>query len=246
MLKMQKEHYSDDMGRIKHVRIPFNGLPDTALAVTAKQLKLIDILIDQLNNHGLFSTVNEGGKSKYTYHIALSQRKYPNSEITSIKVCFNRINLSLHLLNKDCENFGTFRFNTDINETDDTKGTITARFHFENTDDEKLIEELKTIFYETELIYSMSDNGYRSTVEDDNIDINTILFVDLCKKYCGNLYIATRLSHVTYEGIQLKNVIAVDFYKNVDLDKLADFPGIGAKTITIIKQIYKFYDLDKA
>jgi hypothetical protein len=220
--------------------MPFNGLPDTVLAVTAKQLKLIDILIDQLNNHGLFSNVNEGGKSKYTYHIALSQQKYPNSEITSIRANFNRINLSLHLLNKDHENFGTFRFNTDINETDDTKGTITARFHFENTDDEKLVEELKTIFYETELIYSMSDNGYRSTVEDDNVDINTILFVDLCKKYCGNLYIATRLSHITYEGIQLNNVTAVDFYKNVDLDKLSDFPGIGSKTITIIKQIYRF------
>lgn len=61
MLKM-KEHYSDYTGRIKHVRMPFNGLPDTVLAVTAKQLKLIDILIDQLNNHG-FSNVNEiGGK----------------------------------------------------------------------------------------------------------------------------------------------------------------------------------------
>lgn len=241
-----KENYSDYVGRIKHVRMPFNGLPDTSLAVTAKQLKLIDILIDQLSNHELFSTVNEGGKSKYTYRIALSQSKYPNSEITSIKANFNRINLSLHLLNKNCENFGTFRFNTDINETDDTKGTITARFHFENADDEKLIEELKIIFYETELIYSMSDNGYRSTVEDDNVDINTILFVDLCKRYCGNLHIATRLSHITYEGIQLKNVIAVDFYKNVNLDKLAEFPSIGSKTIMIIKQIYKFYDLDKA
>ena len=243
---MQKEHYSDYVGRIKHVRYPFNGLPDVSLAVTAKQLKLIDILIDQLNNHGLFSTVNCGGRSKYSYKIALSPGKYKNSEIIALKANFNRINLSIHLLNKNCENFGTFRFNTDINECDDTKGTITARFHFENKDDEMLIKELKEVFYETEVIYAMSDNGYRSTNDEDNIDINTIKFVDLCKKYCGNLYIATRLSQIIYEGKSLKDLAAVEFYKTIDLEVLKKFSGIGEKTIIIIEQIYKFYDLNKA
>lgn len=244
---MQKEHYSDYVGRIKHVRYPFNGLPDVSLAVTAKQLKLIDILIDQLNNHELFSTVNCGGRSKYSYVIALSRAKYKNSEIIALKANFNRINLSIHLLNKNRENFGTFRFNTDINERgDDTKGTITARFHFENSDDEKLVKELKEIFYETEIIYSMSDNGYRSTNDEDTVDVNTIKFVDLCKKYCGNLYIATRLSQITYEGKSLKDLTAVEFYKTVDLDILKEFPGVGAKTILVIEQIYRFYDLNKA
>ena len=37
----------------------------------------------------------------------------------------------------------------------------------------------------------------------------------------------------------------MEFYKTVDLDELKNMPGIGDKSITIIKNIYKFYNFAK-
>ena len=236
-----KECYEDYVGRIKHVRKPFTDIPTSALAVVSKQLRLIDILIDQLKNHELFSTVNVSGRSKYVYKIALSKTKYPQSKISVLKVNFNRFNMSLHLLNAlGDSHFGTFRFKTDINDNADTEGTITSQFHYENDYDTEMIDELKLVFYETEQIYAETESNYQSTNKNDKIDLNVITFVDLTKIYCGNISLVTKLTNLCFG-----NLTAMEFYRTVNLDFLKAAPGIGPKSINIIKNIYKFYDFSK-
>jgi hypothetical protein len=242
-----KSNYEDYVGRIKHVRKPFTDLPAVQLAIISKQLKLIDILIDQLQNHGLFSSVLVSGRSRYVYRIALSKSKYPNSEIAVLKVNFNRFNMSLHLLDSTGDfHLGTFRFKTDINDDiDETNGTITSQFHYTNDDDADMIEELKMVFYETEKINAETASNYQSTNKSDNIDLNTIKFVDLTKIYCGSIGLATRLSSLIYDGCQISRMTAMEFYKTIDLDILKTLPGIGPKSISIIKNMYVFYDFPK-
>ena len=52
-----------------------------------------------------------------------------------------------------------------------------------------------------------------------------------------------RLSLLRYRNYDLKDLSAKAFYELVDLEELKEYPGIGPKSIGIIKQIYRFYGL---
>lgn len=235
--------YTERVIRHSNIRKPYQGVPDTANTVVSKQLKLIDCLITQLENHGLYSNTMVGGWSNYTYRISLKKTKYPNSRIEIIRVNFNRFNLALHLIDHTGDlHLGTVRFKTTAGDNDGTEGCVTSPFHFTNDDDAKMLEELKIAFYETEQIYSTTECDFEMHENTDKIDLNTITFVDLCKMYCSNLSLSTRLSSHMYENYKLSEMTAMDFYNKIDLVKLANIPGIGPKSITIIKNMYVFYD----
>lgn len=245
MNKKKMPGYTERVIRLKGIRKPYQGVVDTANAVVAKQLELIDCLITQLENHGLFSNTLVGGSSTYVYTISL-RTKYPNSNIKLIKVNFNRFNMSLHLRDHSGDlHLGTFRFKTSATKDDGTMGTITSPFHFTNDDDTKMIEELKLVFYETEQIYAGSERRLESYEKNDKIDLNTIKFVDLCKLYCGNISLSTRLSSLVYDGKNIVNMTAMEFYKEINLNKLKDLPRIGPKSIAVIKNMYAFYEFPK-
>ena len=70
--------YTERVIRHSNIRKPYQGVPDTANTVVSKQLKLIDCLITQLENHGLYSNTMVGGWSNYTYRISLKKTKYPS------------------------------------------------------------------------------------------------------------------------------------------------------------------------
>lgn len=245
MNKKKMPGYTERVIRLKGIRKPYQGVVDTANAVVAKQLELIDCLITQLENHGLFSNTLVGGSSTYVYTISL-RTKYPNSNIKLIKVNFNRFNMSLHLRDHSGDlHLGTFRFKTSATKDDGTMGTITSPFHFTNDDDTKMIEELKLVFYETEQIYAGSERRLESYEKNDKIDLNTIKFVDLCKLYCGNISLSVRLSSLVYDGKNIVNMTAMEFYKEINLNKLKDLPRIGPKSIAVIKNMYAFYEFPK-
>jgi hypothetical protein len=245
MNKKKAPGYTERVIRLKGIRKPYQGVVDTANAVVAKQLELIDCLITQLENHELFSNTLVGGSSTYVYTISL-RTKYPNSRIKLIKVNFNRFNMSLHLRDHSGDlHLGTFRFKTSATKDDGTMGTITSPFHFTNDDDTRMIEELKLVFYETEQIYAESEHRLESYEKNDKIDLNTIKFVDLCKLYCGNISLSVRLSSLIYDGKKIVDMTAMEFYKEIDLDKLKDLPRIGPKSIAIIKNMYVFYEFPK-
>lgn len=245
MNKKKTPGYTERVIRLKGIRKPYQGVVDTANAVVAKQLELIDCLITQLENHDLFSNTLVGGRSTYVYTISL-KTKYPNSNIKLIKVNFNRFNMSLHLRDHSGDlHLGTFRFKTSATKDDGTMGTITSPFHFTNDDDIKMIEELKLVFYEAEQIYAESEHRLESYEKNDKIDLNTIKFVDLCKLYCGNISLSTRLSSLVYDGKKIVDMTAMEFYKDINLNKLKDLPGIGPKSIAVIKNMYVFYEFPK-
>ena len=244
MNNKNRREYTERVIRLVNIRKPYQGVVDTANIVVSKQLKLIDCLITQLQNHGLFSNTMVGGSSTYVYTISL-RTKYPNSNIKLIKVNFNRFNMSLHLRDHSGDlHLGTFRFKTSISDDGGTQGTITSPFHFTNDDDTKMIEELKLVFHETEVIYSESEGNIESHEKNDKIDLNTILFIDLCKLYCGNIALSTRLASLVYDGKPISNMTAMEFYKTIDLDKLKGLPRIGPKSIAIIKNMYVFYNFE--
>ncbi|MBR5298083.1 MAG: hypothetical protein IKU29_09510, partial [Parabacteroides sp.] len=84
---MRKEERVNWAGRINNIRKDFTDFPEMSMRAAAMQLEIVDILIDQLQNHELFSTVlhREGTNA---YRIALS-KKYRNVKMDVIKVNFN-------------------------------------------------------------------------------------------------------------------------------------------------------------
>lgn len=239
--KNKRPGYTERVIRLTGIRKPYQGVPDASNTIISKQLKLIDCLITQLENHDLYSNTLVGGRSNYVYRIALKS-KYPNSRIEIIKVNFNRFNMSLHLFDHSGDfHLGTFRFKTTVGEDSGTEGTITSPFHFTNDDDTKMIEELKIVFYETEQIVAESEGSIEMHERNDKIDLNTIKFVDLTKMYCGNISLATRLSGLKLLDVNLGTLTAMEFYESNDLNELKAAPGIGPKSIAIIKNMYVFY-----
>lgn len=237
---MRKEERVNWAGRINNIRKDFTDFPEMSMRAAAMQLEIVDILIDQLQNHELFSTVlhREGTNA---YRIALS-KKYRNVKMDIIRVNFNRFNMSLMVTDQSGDlKYGTFRYRTIQNKS--VNCTLTSVLHFSTDDEERLINELKDVFYEAEQIYEASDKRYREFGDDDNVDLEEFKFIDLCTKYTGSIAIKGRLSLLRYRNYDLKNLSAKAFYELVDLEELKNYPGIGPKSIGIIKQIYRFYGL---
>lgn len=237
---MNKEKRTNWAGRINNIRAEFTDFPEMSMRAAAMQLEIVDILIDQLINHELFSTVlhREGTN---TYRIALS-KKYRNVKMDIIKVNFNRFNMSLMVTDPSGDlKYGTFRYRTIQNKP--INCTLTSQLHWSTDDEETLINELKTVFYEAEQIYEASDKRYREFGKDDEVDLDEFKFIDLCTKYTGNTALKSRLSLLRYRNCDLKDLSAKAFYELVDLDELKSYPGIGPKSIGIIKQMYRFYGL---
>ena len=237
---MKKEERVNWAGRINNIRKTFTDFPEMSMRAAAMQLELVDILIDQLQNHGLYSTVlhREGTNA---YRIALS-KKYNKVNMDIIRVNFNRFNMSLMVTDQSGDlKYGTFRYRTIQNKS--VNCTLTSILHFSTDDEENLINELKTVFYETEQIYEASDKRYREFGDDDIVDFDEIKFVDLCTKYTGNVILKGKLSRLVYDGIPLVKLSVREFYEKVDLTVLRGLPNIGPKSIEIIKQIYRFYGL---
>ena len=237
---MNKEKRTNWAGRINNIRKEFTDFPEMSMRAAAMQLEIVDILIDQLINHELFSTVlhREGTNA---YRIALS-KKYRNVKMDIIKVNFNRFNMSLMVTDPSGDlKYGTFRYRTIQNKP--INCTLTSQLHWSTDDEETLINELKAVFYEAEQIYEASDKRYREFGKDDEVDLDKIKFIDLCTKYTGNVILKGKLSRLRYGGCDLKDLSAKAFYELVDLNELKEYPGIGPKSIGIIKQMYRFYDL---
>ena len=237
-----KEKRSSWAGRINDIRQDFIDLPEYTMAATAIQLEVVDILIDQLNNHGLFSNIlHHHGVTKYTISL---RNKYPDSHIKLIRINFNRFNMSMMIFDASEEfRFGTFRFVTSVGK--DVVCTLTSVLHYDNKDDEDLVTELAKVFDETQLIYQESKKKYHSIADEDNIDLDSFKFVDLCSKYTGNVVLKNKLSRTVCDGIVLGSLSAQAFYEKVDLSKLKRCSNIGSKSINIIKEMYKFYGLNK-
>ena len=179
---MRKEERVNWAGRINNIRKDFTDFPEMSMRAAAMQLEIVDILIDQLQNHELFSTVlhREGTNA---YRIALS-KKYRNVKMDVIKVNFNRFNMSLMVTDQSGDlKYGTFRYRTIQNKS--INCTLTSLLHFSTDDEETLINELKDVFYEAEQIYEASDKRYREFGDEDNVDLNKFKFIDLCTKYTG-------------------------------------------------------------
>lgn len=235
-----KEERVNWAGRVNGIRKDFVDFPEMTMRAAAMQLEIVDILIDQLQNHGLYAAVlhREGTNA---YRIALS-KKYRNVNMDLIKVNFNRFNMSLMVIDQSGDlKFGTFRYRTIQNKS--INCTLTSMLHFTTDEEEELINELKIVFHETEQIYEASDKRYREFSKDDVVDFNEIKFVDLCTKYTGNVILKGKLSRLIYNGSRIADMSAREFYETIDLDKLKELPGIGPKSISIIRQIYKFYGL---
>ena len=237
---MSKEKRTNWAGRISNIRGDFLDFQEMSMRAAAMQLEIVDILIDQLQNHELFATVlhREGTNS---YRIALS-KKYRNVKMDIIRVNFNRFNMSLMVTDPSGDlKYGTFRYRTIQNKP--INCTLTSQLHFSTDDEEVLINELKTVFYETEQIYEASDKRYREFGKDDEVDLDKIKFIDPCTKYTGNIILKGKLSRLRYGGCNLRDLSAKAFYELIDLSDLKEYPGIGPKSIGIIKQIYRFYGL---
>ena len=237
-----REKRSSWAGRINGIRQDFIDLPEYTVAATAIQLEVVDILIDQLNNHGLFSNIlHHHGVTKYTISL---RNNYPNSHIKLIRINFNRFNMSMMIFDASEDfRFGTFRFATSVGKK--VECTLTSVLHYDNNDDESLVNELAQVFDETQIIYQESKKKYHSLTDEDNIDLDSFKFVDLCSKYTGNVVLKNKLARTVCDGIVLGTLSAREFYEKVDLDKLKRCSSIGNKSINIIKEMYKFYGLEK-
>ena len=237
---MNKEQRTNWAGRINNIRKEFTDFPEMSMRAAAMQLEIVDILIDQLINHELFSTVLHRDGTN-TYRIALSE-KYRKANMDIIRVNFNRFNMSLMVTDQSGDlKYGTFRYRTIQNKS--INCTLTSQLHFSTDDEETLINELKTVFYETEQIYEASDKRYREFGKDDEVDLDEFKFIDLCTKYTGNVVLKGKLSRLRYGSCDLKDLSAKAFYELVDLEELKSYPGIGPKSIGIIRQMYRFYGL---
>lgn len=215
--------------------LPFHPLLSVRTVVLCNQVNLVTILIDQLKNHGLFSCMNyhDNGNG---YRIALS-KKYPSSNIEYIIINFNRYNISFILTDhKEEMRFGSFKFRTPRLAPVDA--TITTGLSFNNDADQNIVEDLCHAFEETRVIYNESETRYHEFNKDDEVNLDEIKFVDLCTKYCGNVILSGKLTRCGYAELTARQ-----FYNTVDLKELTTLPGIGTKSITIIKQIYVFYGL---
>jgi hypothetical protein len=231
-----KDEHTSIAFRITNVRRPFDALYEYRTSILSKQTKLLDIIIDQLNNHGLFSTILSKGRD--TYKFALS-KKYPTSDIEILKVHVNRFNVSLTMMDHTEEKrFGSFRYRTDYDHP--IEGSLTANLAYNNQADKDLVEDLSAALHEAEQIAFTCDTGYYTSTSEKDIDLSKDKFVDLCSRYTKSMNLTSRLTRLGYGDLT-----ANQFYAKVNLKKLGKKPGIGHKTIDIIKQIYTFYGLGK-
>ena len=227
----------DWAAHVDNMPIPFHGLMSGRTVVLSNQVKLATILIDQLKSVGVFGKLSYNDNGPFT--IAIARTAFPNSTIEKIIMNFNRFNMSFILKDEKEEmDFGIFRYKTKLFE--DIEATLTKGLHFNNDSDQELVEVLCVAFENTRIIYNETMTEYRELNKNEDIDLNTIAFVDLCTKYCTNLILTGKLIRLGYGTLT-----AMEFYKTIDLEKLKDMPGIGAKSITIIKNIYKFYGFSK-
>jgi hypothetical protein len=224
-------------GRINDIHPGLIDHPEITMKTEAMQLHLLGVLIDQMNNHALFSSILHTPGTRQ-YRIAIRKSAYQKTGIDVLKINFNRYNISLRLMDDSGDQgYGLFRFKTI--PCKDTEGTFTGQLHYNTEDDEKLINELTTIFYETEVIFATTEDGYYEFDDEDEVDLGEIKFVDLCTKYCGNIILTGKLIRAGYGTLS-----AYEFYKTVNLDELAELPSIGEKSISVINQIYKFYNFE--
>ena len=224
-------------GRVDDIHPEFADYLSSSMNTAAMQVEIIGILIDILREHGLFATIlhREGGTS---YRIAIKFKpEYRFSNITQIRVNFNRYNLAL-ILTDDSGNltFGTFRFRTIINNF--VKCTLTSMVHYATDADERLVEELKEVFHKTETIYCSNERCYKELEEE--IDFDKTTMYELCHIYASDRLIAGKLSRCGYKDMTVK-----EFVNSIDLNDLKKRPGIGTKTITMLNEMYIYYGLDK-
>ena len=224
-------------GRVEDVHPEFVDYLSSSMNTAAMQVEIIGILIEVLKEHGLFSTIlhREGSTS---YRIAIKCKpEYRFSNITKIRVNFNRYNLAL-ILTDDVGTltFGTFRFRTIVGNS--VKCTLTSMVHYATDSDVSIIDELKEVFYKTESIYCSNERCYKELEEE--IDFNKTTMYELCHMYASDRLIAGKLSRCGYKELSVK-----EFVNTVDLNALKKRPGVGAKTITMLNEMYIYYGLDK-
>lgn len=236
-MKNTNESRTSWAGRVDDIHPEFVDYLSSSMNTAAMQVEIMGILIDMLKEHGLFSTIlhKEGGTS---YRIAIKCKpEYRFSNITKIRVNFNRYNLSLILTDDSgVLTFGTFRFRTIVGNS--VKCTLTSMVHYATDADVNIIEELKEVFYKTEYIYGSNKRNYKELEED--IDFNKTTMYELCHIYASDRLIAGKLSRCGY-----KNMTVKEFVNSVDLNDLKKRPGIGAKTIAMLEEMYIYYGLDK-
>lgn len=224
-------------GEVDDVHPLFVDCLSTSMNYKAMQVEIAGNVVDTLEERGLFSTVLHSEGSNY-FCIALKYKEeYIHSNIRRIRVNFNRFNISFILTDCNDEvNYGIFRFKTIIGKP--AICTFTGNVQYPVDEDAKLIEELKEIFYVAEVIYNNNDRRYYAF--EGNVNLNKITIYELCKIYFGNSKIAGKITKCGY-----KDMSAKEFANFVDLNDLKKRPGVGAKTIAMLEEMYIYYGLDK-
>lgn len=224
-------------GRVDDIHPEFADYLSSSMNTAAMQVEIIGIVIDILREHGLFATIlhREGSTS---YRISIKYKpEYRFSNITKIRVNFNRYNLALILTDDNGDlTFGTFRFRTIVGNS--VKCTLTSMVHYATDADLNMINELKTVFHKTESIYDSNHRRYKELEEE--IDFNKTTMYELCHIYASDRLIAGKLSRCGYKDMTVK-----EFVNSIDLNDLKKRPGIGTKTITMLNEMYIYYGLDK-
>lgn len=224
-------------GRVDNVNPDFLDFLSMSMNSAAMQVEIIGILVEVLKEHNLFSSVlhREGSSS---YRIAIKCKpEYRLSNITRIRINFNRFNMSLILTDdRGDARFGTFRFRTTVGSA--VKCTLTSLVHYATDADVQIIEELKEIFYKTETLYGCNKRRYKEL--NENIDFNNTTIYELCNRYTSDCAVGGKISRCGY-----KDMSVVEFAKSVDINALKNRPGIGPKTIAVLNEMYIYYGLDK-
>lgn len=224
-------------GRINNINSEFVDFLESSMKSAAMQVEIIDILVNVLKEHDLFSTVlhREGTNS---YRIAIKHdTAHRLSGVEKIRVNFNRFNMSLMLVDASEDmKFGIFRFRTISGKP--INCTLTSPVHYTSLDDIALIDELKEVFYETEKRYDSGTKRYEEFSETD-IDLNTSTMNDLCQKYTSDCILKGKIDRAGY-GMMTAN----EFYKTVDLKDLKKKAGIGTKTISILKEMAVYFGVE--
>lgn len=218
----------------KDIPLIFHPLMDNTMTIRAKQAKLAGVLVERLQEHGLFGTYNSNNKG--TVHRVALSKKYPSSSIEYIVIRFNVHNVTFSLTDSRTEmRFGYFKYLTHLDEP--ISATMTIGLSFNNEAEQEMVDDLKSVFEETRHIYN---NEYLSIPEYDwkSVDIHKIPLVDICTKWTGDTRMANKLIRAGYDKCTI-----IEFAKEVNFKELQNIPGIGRKTISVLRHMFIVFGL---
>ena len=232
-------------GKLKTWSITFNGIDEKYIDLieTTNNDKLRQVMCstyveEKMKECGLFGAANHV-PGTYNYHITLNRLKHPKTHLTHVSVNFNRNNITFSLIGVP-NNTLYIKYSLETKTGQEIKYDEHKKSPYFDDEDVNIVDQMRDIINIVEkYVNSKADDSIYIRLNKDSLDMNNVRFVELCNIFTKNIRLSSLLCSLGYA-----DTTARDFHDNVDLNELKKTPGIGKKTIDVIRHIYVHFGLE--